>query len=615
MSSMTQVAPDFAIYLTLGFTVLALILFALERIPTEVSGLLLLCGLLLAFHFFPVTDARGVNLLTTERLLSGFGNPALVAVLALLVVGEGLVQTDALNALGRLASRVSQQRAWFAVSGVLLLVAGMSGFINNTPLVIIFIPILQAIANRLKISAGAVMMPLSYATILGGMTTLMGSSTNMLVSSALTALDHPPLGLFEVTPIGLAVAVVGMSYTLFFARRLLPQRDSLTALVTGVGGKEFVAQLTVGAQSRLVGKRVTAAGTCVQLPDVKVKLVQRDEHAYTAPLDEVVIQPGDLLVVAATRQDLMTAIQRDPAVAAGQSPGEENNKAKPTARQMLAEFMVVPRTWLVGRDLEQINFRHRTGCVVVGIYRRAHLIQQRMTLMRLQAGDVLLVQGDEKALEMLRQRHEMVLLAGTAGDLRRPRHGWRAVIIFCVMIALAASGVMPIVLAAIVGAAAMLITGTLTLRQAARAVDRRIIMLVGSALALGEAMDATGAGAYLAQTLTQLLNGAPAAVMLAAFAGLVMMITNVLSNNACAVLFTPIGVSIATTLHVDPHIFAIAVLVAADGCFATPIGYQTNLLVMGPGNYTFFDYVRFGLPLTVLVWLTLALTSWWWFGL
>jgi len=607
--------PDLLIWATLGFVVLAMVLFALEKIPTEVTALLLLCGLLVLFHFFPVPDAQGRNQLNADRLLSGFGNSALIAVLALLVVGEGLVQTDALNALGRLAGKVSDRYAWFAIAGVLIFATVLSGFINNTPLVIIFIPILQAIAARLRINASKVMIPLSYATILGGMTTLIGSSTNLLVSSSLTALNRPPLGLFEVTPIGVVVATVGMLYVFLFAPRWLPQRAPLAQTLAGVSAKDFIAEIEIGGASKLVGARPESMGQLEPLSEMAVKLVQRGEHAYGIPLDDVVVQPGDRLVVVAKRDRLMEVLAADPGLLTGKLPGDGGDNKTLSGSQQLAEVMIPPQSPFVGRSLEQINFRHRTHCVVIGLCRRAQLIRRRMTELRLKTGDVLLVQGTEKDIRALRQRHEVVVLAGTASDLPQPHHGWRAVLIFAAMIGLAACGIMPIVIAAVLAAAAMVISGTLSVRQAFRALDRRIIMLVGSALALGEAMETTGAGAFLAQHLLSLCHGASPAAILAAFFAVTMAITNVLSNNACAVLFTPIAVSLADTLGLDPHIFAIAVLVASDGCFATPIGYQTNLLVMGPGNYTFADFVRFGLPLSVLVWITFVLFATWWFGL
>ncbi len=595
---------DLHIGVTLGLVGLAACLFAWERIPTETAALLLLAILLAFFHFFPLP---GPERLDMARLLAGFGNPALIAVLALLVLGEGLVQTDALNALGRLAGPAHRlRRPWLVVCLILAGVAAASAFVNNTPLVIIFIPILQALAQRLRIGSSKMMMPLSFATILGGMTTLLGSSTNLLVSTSLVGLERPPLGIFEVTPIGLAVAGVGLAYLFLVAPRLLPDRTPVAR--SHAEGGQFLAQLRVTAAARIAGGRVVA-GMLRSRPDLVIKTIRRGDETHAQPLDGFEIAAGDVLSVVATRAALEQALASDPGLlpdaAAGQRAGG----------RVLVEAMVAPRSPLVGASLADCGFRRQTDCMVVGVRRRAHLVRPRGGDVALEAGDVLLLLCVESSLAALRGSHEFVVLEGSARDLPRPRHGRRAIAIFAASVGLAVSGTMPIALAAVLGAVALVVTGTIGLRQAFAALDRRIIMLVGAALALGEAMQATGAALWLADGLVRALDGVPPGMVLTAFFGLVLAITNVLSNNACAVLFTPIAVALADRLGMDPHIFAIAVLIASDASFATPIGYQTNLLVMGPGRYRFADFVRVGGPLSLLVWAVFAVAATAWFGL
>ncbi|MBY0429576.1 MAG: SLC13 family permease, partial [Rhodospirillales bacterium] len=394
----------------------------------------------------------------------------------------------------RFAEKLAGNRPWTTICALLVFIACLSGFINNTPLVIIFIPILQAVAGRLRLAPGSVMMPLSFATILGGMTTLIGSSTNLLVSSSLISLGRPGLGLFEVSPVGVPVAAAGLLYIFFFARRLLGGGTLLTEVTAGEG-KQFIAQLTISPQSKLIGQ-TTVAGMLRGLTDVVIKVLERDGQSYTPPLiEDMPIAAGDILVVAASRRSLSEALARNPGLTVGEVPGQ-NGQGR-SGPQVMVEAMVVPTSPMIGHSLEQLEFTHHTQCAVVGLRRRAQLIRQRMTEIKLQAGDVLLVQGTESAVRALRQRHEVVVLEGTAADLREPHHGTRAVLIFAAVIVLAASGILPIVLAAILGAALMVLSGTLSLRQASRAVSRRIVMLVGSSLALGEAMEATGAAAYL----------------------------------------------------------------------------------------------------------------------
>lgn len=597
---------DFHIAVTLAFVVMAAVLFAWDRLPTEAAALVLLAGLLAFFHFFPLPD----QLLDMERLLAGFGNPALVAVVALLVLGEALVQTDALNAVGRLAARVGGSHPWRTISAVLLGVAAASGVVNNTPLVIIFIPIMQAMAQRLRLSSAKVMMPLSFATILGGMTTLLGSSTNLLVSTSLIALERRPLGIFEVTPIGIVVAAVGLAYLFLVAPRLLPERAEPERATVGADGRQFVAQLQVTPESRLIGQRLKA-GLLRDAPDLVVRAVLRGDASFMAALEELDLKAGDILMVTATRRAIADVLVRN----LGLEPYATDDSSRRDAGQILTEVMVVPRSPLIGQSLEQIQFSQRSRCVAVALRRRGQTVRQRMSDMPLESGDVLLVQCTEAHLRELRGRHEVVVLEGTASDLPEPHKGARAVTIFAAVVAMAVTGVMPIAMAAILGAAAMVLTGTLGVRQAFAAIDRRIIMLVGSALALGEAMEATGAAAWLADVTVRSLEGASPGLILSAFFGLILAITNILSNNACAVLFTPIAVGIAERLGMDPHIFALAVLIAADASFATPIGYQTNLLVMGPGRYRFRDFMRVGIPLSLLVWVAFVISATVWFDL
>ncbi len=592
------ILPSLQMWVTLGMIGLAIILFASERISTELASLVLL-GLLLAFfQLFPVPE------LTVDRLLSGFGNPALIAVLALLVIGEALVQTDALNAVGRTAAKIGGIRPWATVCLLLALIAAISGFVNNTPLVIIFIPILQAIAGRLRLASRTVLMPLSFAAILGGMTTLLGSSTNLLVSSSLVATGRPALGMFDVTAVGVPVALAGLAYIFLMAPRLLRGDEGAPRPDDGAG-RQYIAEMEVTEGSKLVGQQ-PVAGILRGMPDLVIKALVRGPETFTYPIDEVVLQPGDLLIVVATRKGIGDALSQDAGLV--QRPDQAGTVH-------LAEMMVVPNSGLDGAPLSQTGLAPAGAHRVVGLRRRAMPIRGRIERVTLQGGDVLLVLGTPEGLAELRQRHDLVLLEGTVEDLRKPHHGSTAAAIFAGVVVAASTGLVPIVVAAVLGAVAMVAFGVLTMRQAGRAVDKRILLLVGAALALGEAMEATGAAAYMAQEILQALQGVTPWMVLAAFYLLVNASTNVLSNNACAVLYTPIAAGIAEGLGLPVELFAIAVLIAADGCFLTPIGYQTNLLVMGPGRYSFMDFMRFGLPLTLICFLVFIIAARWVYGI
>lgn len=615
---MSAIDPNLHMWATFALIATALVAYIWDRFTIELTSLGVIAALILFFELFPLLGPAGDPVLGAEDFLMGFGNPALITVVALLVIGQGLIRSGVLEQIGRIMTRLRRGGAMVSITALLILTAGMSAFLNNTPVVVIFIPIMQAMVHHLSWSTSAVMIPLSFAAILGGSTTLIGSSTNLLVSGTLSGMGMDALTMFEFTVPALVLAAVGMVYTIFLAPRLLPDRASLaTELISGGGsGRQFIGEVTVGADSKLIGEQAQA-GLFPSLKDVTVRLVQRGERAILPPFEGVTIRPGDILVLAATRNALTDLLKRDPGLASGDDPEEDDRHGskRPRESQVLAEVMVAPASRLIGQNLEQIGFRYRFGCIVLGIQRRSRMIRAQMNEIRLEAGDVLLIQGRRTNIHALRGDQDMLLMEWSATDMPSPFFARRALLIFIAVVAAAAAGVVPIAAAAVTGAAAMIAVGCLNVRQASRAIDRRIIMLIAASLAMGMALQATGGAAYIAHGIVGVLEHAGPSVVLSVLFLLVALLTNVISNNACAVLFTPIGVSIAGGLGVDPHIFAIGVLLAANCSFASPIGYQTNLLVMGPGHYKFVDFVKSGMPLLLIIWVAFSVFAPYYFGL
>ncbi len=605
----------FQMWVTIGLAGVTLILYVTEWLSMELTSLLLLFALLVLFHFFPVETESGRIVLEATELVRGFANPALITVLALLVVGEGLVRTGALNGVAGILTRpgIAPIASLFLI---MLLVLVLSAFMNNTPVVVIFIPILRLLATESRFQVGRVMMPLSYIAILGGAVTLVGSSTNLLVSSSLIELGRDGLDFFDVTPMGLILAGVGSIYTLFILPFLLPARESPAQDMTGQG-RQYISQLKVAEDSDLVGEK-TVAGFFKSLPDVTIRMIVRGERPILPPFEEVTVRPGDVLVVAATRKALTEAVSKYPklfqplAVSGAHVDEEEVEGDEPlpgTPDRLIVEAMVVPASRMAGLSLGQIAFPQRFGGLILGIQRRARMIRDRMSRIRLQAGDTLLILGTPDVLQQVRAEHDLVVLSGTAAELPRPHHTKRALLIFLVAIALAASGVVPILVAALGAATLMIASGTLNLRQAGRAIDRKIVLLVAVALALADALQSTGGAELLAREVLSLFEGATPPVVLSVFFLMVSLFTTLLTNNACAVLFTPIGLNMAEKMLIDPMIFALTVLFAANCSFASPVAYQTNLLVMGPGRYRFHDYMKGGLPLVFILWLTFSFSA------
>ena len=598
----------------------ALVMFALERAPMEVISIGVVCALLILFSLVPLVDSDGVNHLTPTRILQGFANPALITVLALLVMGQGMVRTGVLDRGARVILALGGKRAWLSVGLVLIVALGVSGFLNNIPVVVIFIPVMQVLAARFNQSVSKVMIPLSFAAVLGGMTTLVGSSTNLLVNSALIEVGARPFDFFDFSIPGLIMASVGFVYVFLAAPKLLPDRASFVERLLGSSGKQFIAQLTLSENSRLVGKGARG-GIFPDLPDMTVRMIQRGEAAVLPPFEDLTLQPGDILVVAATRKALTGALAEDSGLfyprldENDEDDRDEDHAPWGEGERMLAEAMITPASNYIGLTLRQIGFRYQTRCIVLGVQRRSRMIRTRLTDIRLKAGDVLLIQGQSQDIEALKRNSEVVLIEWSAEELPVVTHARRALIIFGGAISLAAAGIIPIVVATMCGAIAMIASGVVNIRQATRAVDPKVATTIGAALAMGVSLQGTGGAAFLAHVLLTLVGDANPVTVLSFFFLLVAVLSNIISTKTCAVLFTPIAVDIAVELGTNPEPFAVAVVFAANCSFGSPIGYQTNLLVMGPGHYRFLDFTRVGIPLIFILWATFTLIAPWYYGL
>ena len=601
---------------TMGFIVAAIVVYCIDRIPMETTSIGLISVLMVFFNFFPVIDANGENVLSPLRLLAGFGNPALIAISALLVVGQGLYQTGAFEKPTRWLLELDVWHFLLKLIAIFAIVMVVSAFLNNTPVVVMFIPILAALAARSDLPTSSVMMPLSFLCILGGMTTLIGSSTNLLVADAYSKLGGDSIGFFDFTLPGMVLALSGVVYVAFIAPLLLPARTPKDDDKVEITGKQFIAQIELTPGHPLVGKKAIA-GLFVDLPDMTVRMIQRNQDVILPPYDDVSLRIGDAVIVAATRKSLTEFLSSHPDYLHGMVGPDfttANGKSKRESFN-LVEAVIAPGSRMEGRTLAQIAFAYQTNCVILGVQRRSRMIRSRMSDIRLESGDVLLITGRSSDIMALRSHRDILLLEWSTTELPTLSHVNRARLIFAGVVVAAASGIVPIVIAAVTGAALMVWIGCLNIRQATRAISRRIFLVIGTSLALGLALQETGGAHFLAMSLVDSLHEASTPIILSAFFLLVAILTNVLSNNATAVLMTPIAVSAATQLQVDPLIFVYTVIFAANCSFATPMSYQTNLLVMGPGQYTFIDFLRVGGPLLIVIWLTYTLFIPWYFDI
>ncbi len=592
--------PGWEVVLVMAFTVVVIALYAWERFAIEIVAAGAVTFLLLLFHFAPV-EGFGPN-----EILAGFASPALISVMALLVVAQGIYQTGAFESPARRLAAMARQRPKSTLVLVLAVVFVISAFLNNTPVVLMFLPVMSVVASRLRMPPSRVMIPLSYVSVLAGMTTLIGSSTNLLVAEVAMDAAGLQLGFFEPGRMGLVLAAAGAVYLALAGPLLLPHRHAPDGETSKADSRQFIAQLEVAMGDRLAGAKAED-GVFEDLKELDVRMILRGDAALRPPFRDVTLQPGDVVVVFATKAQLGDLLSAErgmrPSMFTGARPLPQQSSP---GDMSIVEAAVAPGSRLVGRSLAHTSFSVPPGCVVIGVRRASRMVRNGVVDIRLEPGDVLLVLGDRSELRALRDQRDVLALEWSAHELPKTEMAHIARLIFGGVILAASTQMVEIVHAAVAGAALMLMTGCLRTRQAARAFDLRIYLLAGSSFAIAGAMQATGAASLIASSLVWIDNPL---VLLSFLFLLVALLTNILSNNATAILFTPIAISVAAQANADPLPFVLAVLLAANCSFATPIAYQTNLLVLGPGRYLFRDFIRIGGPMVVLLWAVFTLCA------
>ena len=595
--------------------------FIQDRFPMLLVSFGIIAGLFVIFSVIP-TWIHGADIVSPEDILSGFGNKALLAIMALLVVGQGLYITGAVAGPSNWLLKHHNTHPKMVLLATFGFIFAVSAFINNTPVVIIFLPILSAMAQQANQDSSRLLMPLSFVTILAGMTTLIGTSTNLLAVEAYELalvgveaefVSKSKILFFDQTRYGIVLALIGLAFILLCGRFLLPKRAGLTATVLDKPLTQFIAQFDVPSGSKLIGLK-TESGRIGDLGDTKIRLIQRGETAIIPPFRGTTLQAGDRVVIAAPRSRLGDLLKKYPEIlhSSWQSQTDrdpQDTDTKPPQSLELIEAIIAPGSRISDLSLGLVGFSANRNLLTLGIQRRKGMVRAALSEIRLQAGDTLLLVGTPEAFEQLREDRDLILMESTKKYLPTTKKANLAIGITAAMILVAAMNWVDISIAAFLAAASMVMSGCLNPRQASRALDLDIYVIVAAALALGTVLMQTGASEIIAEGLLYVtLPYGPYAVLSAVFL-LVAIFTNLLSNAATAVIFTPLAVSAALSLGVDPFPFLIAVILGSNCCFATPIAYQTNLLVMGPAHYEFKDFIRFGGPLTLLLWLSFTALS------
>ncbi len=601
MPDVSPAIPNLHAAASLVLTALALYLFSRDRYRLELTGLGLLTVLTVGFSVFPYTAVDG-RVLDPALFFTGFGHPALIAVCALMVVGQGLVHTGALEPVGRVLARAWSTMPFLSFGLTLLVSAVLSAFVNNTPIVVLLLPILVSVCLRTSMSPASVLMPMGFATLIGGTATTIGTSTNLLVVSVAADLGVPRFEMFDFVLPATVAGCVAILYLWLIAPRLLPARD---IGLDNVSPRLFDARLQLDESSVAVGK--TLAEAAALAGGMRVVRIRR-EGVLVQPLPDVVLRAGDRLRVRDTPQNLKAF---ESALKARLYSGDQVvDEAHPlrAESQQLAEIVVVPASRLDGANLRYAQFLDRYQLAVLALHRAGKDIwkpHEEIHDVTLMPGDVLLVQGAREQLQGIKRNAEFLVLDATV-DLPHTDKAWLAFAILVAVVALAALGVMPIVVSATAGAALMLLTRCLSVGAAIRAISPAVFFVVVASLALGRALVETGATGYVTDLFLALTAGATPTVILSALMLLLALLTNAVSNNAAAVIGTPIAVSIAQQLGLPPEPFVLAVLFGANMSYATPMAYQTNLLVMNAGNYRFAEFLKVGIPLTLIMWLVLT---------
>ena len=584
--------------------IVLLILFLTEKIPYDIAGLLAV------FVLVVLTELDlGFSILSTTDALSGFANKAVVTIGAMFIISAGLMRTGAVGFLGDKIISFSKGHPLRVLLLSMIAVAISSAFINNTPVVVLFVPIMMRVCFQYSLSPSKFLIPISYASILGGATTLIGSSANIVVSEIAGKIGEKQASLhlekfrmFELAPVGLPIAIVGLVFIALFGRKLLPDRKTVTSTLADLEEKTFMTELEIQAGSPAIGMTAWEA-FLKRNPRLQVMEVIRGESIIYPPVDEVTLEEGDILLTKGSASDILN-VQREKSAIIAPELGVDGIRM--TERDYtLAEVVIMPTSQFVGKTIEEVQFHRRYDVNVIAILRRGrHMhIQAKIKGIELAVGDTLLLQGSSNGISKLRSAENVLLLEGISDSVVDVSKAPIAISTILAVVILATFNVLPIVVVAVLGAIVMVLTDCIPLKEAYKSMDASVLTLIASTIGLGIAMKDTGTAEIYANFLVSRVQEFGPVAVLAVFFLLTTFLSNYVNKSAAAVLMVPVAVaaSQAPGLGYEPMPFVMAVMFGASACFMTPIGYQTNLFIYGPGGYKFVDYMKLGTPLVLIM--------------
>ncbi len=561
-----------------------LILLVTEKIPVDLTAIGIMVVLMVS------------GILTPLEAVSGFANPAVITVGAMYIVGRGLVRTGVVGHVGRKVIEYSRGNAKRALFLIVLIVACASAFINNTPVVVLFIPIIFSLSCEYGFSPSKYLIPISYASILAGTSTLIGTSTNIIVSDLSASYGYGQLGLFELTPLGVPIALGGILFLSLAARRILPGHTAPTCERQDRENRKYLAELRVVEESPLIGKTAKEVFDDIY-PNMELLEVIRGSRIFYPDQQQLQLTADDILFVKGPATDLVAVLNSGAAALPqlAETAMEQHNT-------VIVELIVSPDSSLRGDTLAGSDLRGDPDIAILAVKRHGlHYSAKRLEHLVLKTGDIILIQCPEEKLAHIRREVDTIIVEDIQDQIIYKNRAWRAILIFLGLITAASTGMADIMECAVAAVFLMLLTGCLQLREAYRALQGNVLILIIGTLALGTAMEKTGTAKIYADTFLSLFLGLGPKYVLAGLLLMTSVGTHILSNNATAVLMLPIAISTATALGVDPKPFIVGVCFGASACYASPIGYQTNLMVYSPGGYRFRDYLWLGIPLNLFV--------------
>ena len=582
--------PD--IILVLGLLFFGFIMFVTEMFSIDVTAMILL------------TILFTLGYLTPAEALSGFSNPAVITIAFLFIISKALQKTRILEYLIIRIRRLADRSILLGRAVYLFTIGVASAVVNNTAIVAIFMPVSIRLAQKYKMSPSKMLIPLSYAAILGGTLTLVGTSTNLLVNSIyIETPGAEPMGMFEFMRYGLILMAVGLLYILFIAPMILPSRTSTSSLTKSYRLGGYLTEMKITAESPLNGKTCLERGINKNY-DVMVLDILRDGKMITNMIRLTRLREGDILFVRGTLENFLrmkevekVGLLTDEKLTQEELEQEDN---------VVVECLITDKSDMVGKSLMTGNFRRRFGAFILAIRREGTIVREKIAHVILSAYDTLLIYGPENKINELSKTSEFVVLGEVDAELKKQRFWWMTIVVIIGTITLAALGFMPIVKSAMLGVVILLALRILTPQESYQSINWQVIILISALIPVGIVIQKTGTADWIAGFISSATRSVPIEwqprVLLALIYFITIFLTEISSNAATAIIMTPISLAVAQQMGFDPRAFVFAVAFAASASFITPVGYQTNLMVYGPGGYKFSDYIRVGFPLALIFW-------------